>query len=227
MSAENAIAAQLAPDVRCRSGCRSRTPLLFPWSCLLALWGVAIAAGCVVLEAYATSPGAEGRSVSDWPRATVIPLDGRNPTLLMFLHPLCPCSSASVDELRELVGRCGDRVGLHAVVLRTACLQTEGSGDVERSLADVPGIKTWQDMDGAEARRFGVLTSGHVLLYEPGGRLIFSGGITPSRGHRGDNFGRRALLAAILGEPRDRRSIPVFGCPLFEFQPARTVEARR
>ena len=168
-----------------------------------------------------------GRALSDWPRGTVIPLDHRHPTLLIFLHPLCPCSSASVDELEELVRRTGDRVGLHAVVLRTASLQTEGSGDVERSLADVPAIKIWQDMDGAEARRFGVLTSGHVLLYEPGGRLIFSGGITRSRGHRGDNFGRSALLAAIHGERIDRGSIPVFGCPLFDFQGARTVEAPR
>jgi hypothetical protein len=227
MSADESNLARLDQDVTIRSGFRSRSPSLVPWACLLAVWGVAIAAGSVVLEAYARSPGAAGRALSDWPRGTVIPLDHRHPTLLIFLHPLCPCSSASVDELEELVGRSGDRVGLHAVLLRTASFPTDGSGKVERSLVNVPGMKIWQDMDGAETRRFGVLTSGHVLLYEPGGRLIFSGGITRSRGHRGDNFGRSPLLAAIDGERIDRGSIPVFGCPLFDFQRARTVEAHR
>jgi hypothetical protein len=157
----------------------------------------------------------------------MIPIDGRHPTLLIFLHPLCPCSSASIDELKEIVGRCGDHVRLHAVVLRTDSLVREGAGKIERSLAEVPGARIWPDAGGALARRFGVLTSGHVLLYDPSGRLTFSGGITPSRAHRGDNFGRSAILAAILGDPSDRGSAPVFGCPLFDFQPAGAREARQ
>ena len=146
----------------------------------------------------------------------MIPLDSRRPTLLMFLHPFCPCSQASVDELADLAGRCGDRVSVHAVVRRTDFLEKEGPGGIARSLAELPGIKTWQDGGGAEAARFGVRTSGHVLLYDPQGRLAYSGGITASRGHRGENFGRAALLARILGEAGARAANPVFGCPLSE-----------
>jgi hypothetical protein len=205
---------------------RSRLRTLFPWVWALGLWGAVIAAGCLALVAPANSPGARGRSVPDWPQNCVIPIDGRHPTLLMFLHPLCPCSSASIDELREIAARCGDRARLHAVMLRTDSLERAGACVVERSLADVPGIQIWQDKGGAVARRFGVLTSGHVLLYDPSGRLTFSGGITPFRGHRGDNLGKSALLAAILNDRCDRAPTPVFGCPLFDFQPTVAEEDR-
>ena len=70
---------------------------------LLAVWGVAIAAGCLGLAGLREPAGRQaGPTPSDWPRDSVIPLDGRRPTLLMFLHPLCPCSRASVEELAEL-----------------------------------------------------------------------------------------------------------------------------
>ena len=170
--------------------------------------------------------GARGGSLPDWPRDCVIPIDGTHPTLLIFLHPHCPCSSASVDELREIIGRCGDRVRAHAVVLRTDSLEREGAGVIERSLESVPGIQIWKDTDAFLARHFGVLTSGHVMLYGPSGHLIYSGGITPSRGERGDNFGRSAVLAAILGDSFNRSSIPVFGCPLFDLDPTAAQEAR-
>jgi hypothetical protein len=226
-SAAEATAARNATVFSVPSGSGFRLHALFPWVCALAVWGAVIAAGCLALAAYTNSPGARGRSLADWPQNCVIPLDGSHPTLLIFLHPLCPCSSASIDELKEIVGRAGDRVRLHAVVLCTDSLQRAGAGKIERSLADVPGARIWPDEGGDLARRFGVLTSGHVLLYNPKGRLTFSGGITPARAHRGDNFGRSAILAAILGDRSDRGSAPVFGCPLFDFQPAGAKEARQ
>ena len=46
------------------------------------------------------------------------------------------------------------------------------------------------------------------------GRRLFSGGITPSRAHEGDSFGRRRILAILHGEKADRDTSPVFGCGL-------------
>ena len=83
------------------------------------------------------------------------------------------------------------------------------------------------DGDGAEARRFGVATSGHVLLYDPRGDLIFSGGITAGRGERGDNRGRAALLGRIMGTGREGLEHPVFGCPLATPRPAPDQGRRR
>jgi hypothetical protein len=148
-------------------------------------------------------------------------LDGRRPTLLIFLHPRCPCSRASLDELAIILDRCGDRVSAHAVVFRPR----PDRGDwlpspVDAALAEIPGLVVHPDR-GDEARIFGVATSGHVLLFDTRGDLIFSGGITPGRGERWDSAGRAALLGRIMGERGEGPEPPVFGCSLRTPRPAR------
>jgi hypothetical protein len=197
-----------------------RKPVAMQWALWTAVWAITIAVGCLALEAYANRPGKARPTPSGWPLDSVIPLDGRRPTLLMFLHPLCPCSRASLDELAELIARCGDRVSVHTVVLHTDSLKKEG---LDRVM--LTGTKTWQDDGGAIARQFGVLTSGHVLLFEPAGGLLYSGGITPSRGKSGENLGRSLVFASIMGE-RPLSPIPVFGCPLFDSRMTRAEEPR-
>jgi len=73
-----------------------------------------------------------------------------------------------------------------------------------------------RDDDGVEAARFGAATSGQVILYDRDGRLLFSGGITASRGHAGDNDGRDAIVSLLGGGRGTRHSSPVFGCSLLE-----------
>jgi hypothetical protein len=86
-----------------------------------------------------------------------------------------------------------------------------------RSAAAQPGVTVLADEGGQEAQQFGVVASGHALLYDEQGRLTFSGGITASRGHEGDNVGADSLLAA-LGSSSLESSVPtrfpVFGCAL-------------
>ncbi len=181
------------------------------WGVLLALWGLVLGAGFLGLTAYASRPGESGLPPTGWPRDCGIPLDSRRDTLVMFLHPMCPCSRASVDELVELARRASDRVAVHLVSLHTDYLERSG-----RERVDPPGVTTWDDAGGKLAQRFGVLTSGHVLLYDPDGRLVYSGGITPLRGHRGENPGRRAVLEALCGGSQNSVKGAVFGCPLFD-----------
>lgn len=70
------------------------------------------------------------------------------------------------------------------------------------------------DPDGVEARRFGAETSGHTLLFGADGHLLFSGGITASRGHSGDNDGENAIVALLNHQiPALTRTL-VFGCSL-------------
>ena len=57
------------------------------------------------------------------------------------------------------------------------------------------------------------MTSGHALLFDRDGHLLFSGGITPARGHEGDNFGASAIAARLAGRPAPAET-PVFGCPI-------------
>ncbi len=86
--------------------------------------------------------------------------------------------------------------------------------DLRRSAASIPGVAVLSDVDGVEAYRFGAETSGHVLLYDHDGSLLFSGGITESRGHAGDNAGESVIEALVNNQSPARASTFVFGCAL-------------
>jgi hypothetical protein len=64
--------------------------------------------------------------------------------------------------------------------------------------ATMPGASVFFDQGGEETARFGARVSGQTLLYDPEGRLGFSGGITAASGHEGDSYGAAALVALIL-----------------------------
>lgn len=84
-----------------------------------------------------------------------------------------------------------------------------------RQAAALPDVTVLRDDGGVEARRFGVETSGQAMLYDERGTLIYSGGITGSRGHAGENAGELALVALLTRGHAERRTASVFGCSLF------------
>jgi hypothetical protein len=88
--------------------------------------------------------------------------------------------------------------------------------DLWQSAASIPGVNVMIDEGGAEARLFNSSTSGQTILYDPAGRLQFSGGITGSRGHSGDNAGRSAIVSLVSAGVATRAETLVFGCPLFD-----------
>ena len=70
---------------------------------ILAVWGLVVGSGLFFLESYSFRPGDSGSPPVMWPTASrVRPHSGRS-NLLIFLHPQCPCSRASVDELRTIL----------------------------------------------------------------------------------------------------------------------------
>lgn len=90
--------------------------------------------------------------------------------------------------------------------------------DLWETAEKIPGVTVKEDPDNNIARSFGVFTSGQTLVYDSDGRLIFNGGITASRGHSGDNYGRDAIIALLQEHPARRATLPVtspvFGCSL-------------
>ncbi len=194
----------------------------------IVAWGVAVAAGAMLMNVYSMAPGSAGAPPVRWPGGTEIPLDRRCPTLLIFLHPQCPCSDASLDELAAVIDRTGGRVSAWALVYRPRISNDDWfPREFREAMAAIPGLSIAEDHDGVEAALFGIETSGHVLLFGPGGDLRFSGGITDGRGHRGESLGRRVLIARILDNRSPARpsipeargatmpvDAPVFGCSL-------------
>jgi hypothetical protein len=139
--------------------------------------------------------------------------------LVLFAHPGCACTRATISELARLMARFHDR--LDAQVLFRGEEPELARTDLWSSAARIPGVMVTADPSGVEARRFGVETSGAAVLYDAAGKLAFQGGITSARGHEGDSFGQRRIAALLTGSTPDRADAPVFGCALDDRGPVR------
>lgn len=135
----------------------------------------------------------------------------------MFLHPHCPCSRASVANLARIAARLANRVRITvALVAPPGVNESWVQGSLHDAVQQVPAVTIRIDGNGREARLFGALTSGQTYLYTGSGDCTFAGGITPLRGHEGDNPGIDAILALILTGSSEISTWPVTGCPLFD-----------
>jgi hypothetical protein len=180
-----------------------------------SIWLAVVSIGTGVLWVYDHTSGGDAGVPRHWPLPSKILPALDRPTLIMFAHPQCPCTRASMEELAVLMTHCQNQVKACVVFLRP-----KGSGedwlhtDLWRSAETIPGVSVRVDEGGREARCFQVTTSGHVLLYDFDGRLLFSGGITFARGHAGDNAGRSDIMQWLHHEKPAGAETPVFGCSL-------------
>ena len=193
------------------------TAKTFPWFWIAAaLWLAAAASGLAVLWAYDNEPGTGAAAPSTWPEGTRLRRAGDRPTLVLLAHPQCSCTRASLDELAEALARAAVRPRTYVLFIRPAGFSEEWTHtDLWRTAAALPDVTVVRDDGGVEARRFGVSTSGQTLLYDRAGTLLFAGGITGARSHRGDNDGRRAIVALLNDGASAGTATKVFGCALF------------
>ena len=68
-------------------------------------WLLAAGVGFVWILNYQSTSGAAGIAPEHWPTGTQITLDSQRDTLVMFAHPQCPCTRASMEELNRLLAR--------------------------------------------------------------------------------------------------------------------------
>jgi hypothetical protein len=182
---------------------------------LVAAWLAASAAGLFGLMRSAGTPGDAGSPPAVWPAASSLPRPTRRPLLVMMVHPRCSCTAASLEELSRLIaGAAGKVDAIVAFDVPSGAGDEWTTGGLWSDAAAIPGVRVVADRDGVEARRFRTATSGHVLLYDAGGRLLYSGGMTVARAHAGDNAGLEALASILRGRTPDRRESPVYGCAL-------------
>ncbi len=191
-------------------------------------WMLILVFGAVPLWIYGATSGPDAEALRRWPSDSGIAHLPGKATLLVFAHPKCPCTAATLTELRAVLSRFA--AGLDAVMV---FVQPDGVSeewchdDLWRSASAIPDLRRAIDPGGREAQRFGARTSGHVMLYSADTELLFSGGITHARGDAGDDAHAKLLIDAILtGRPphplgsstADRVPLhaPVFGCLLME-----------
>lgn len=180
----------------------------------IAGWLVLVGAGMKFLVDYQSRAGVPAHAPAQWPRSTRIAMTAGEPMLLLFVHPHCPCTRATLGELARVLARTGGRLPAAVeFVVPPGEDPRWARTDLWQSATAIPGVRVGIDQDGAEARRFGSATSGQVLVYDTVGRLRFSGGITAGRGHAGDNAGGDAVVS-LVSHGTGERSTPVYGCAL-------------
>ncbi|HEY8993477.1 MAG TPA: hypothetical protein VIM71_02230 [Lacunisphaera sp.] len=181
----------------------------------IGLWLAGAAWGMKWMADYSLTPGAAGAPVRDWPLPDRPLIAGRF-TVVVALHPECPCSRATLVELDSILLQAGDALGALLIFIDPSPEEPAKNSALYRQASALPRTRLMCDASGAELKRFSFRTSGETRLYGPDGRLVFRGGITGSRGHVGDNPGQAALLAALRSGAGEGPPVamPVFGCAL-------------
>jgi hypothetical protein len=176
------------------------------------LWLVLILACLCSLLSYQAQAGKQAEPPLTWP-GHLSP--GESFTLLLFVHPGCPCTRASLRQLERLTAKEWPGLKTYAVFSTPQGVEPDfHQTDLWRFAVRIPGVTAWLDTDGRVSQEFGCFTSGQALLYDREGLLKFSGGVTDSRGHEGDSVG----IEAITGHLKNQEGVPsteVYGCPLF------------
>jgi hypothetical protein len=183
----------------------------------ITVWLLVVGVGLSVLWGYENTPGVAAEPPHMWPAQSQIQRAPDGDTLVMLVHPHCPCTRAGLGELASIMAHCQGRLKAYVLFLKPTGFSDDWEKtDLWQSAASIPGVYAVVDDGGAQASRFHAATSGQTILYDADGRLLFSGGITASRGHSGDNAGRSAIVSLVNAGAAERANTSVFGCPLFD-----------
>jgi hypothetical protein len=178
----------------------------------IVLWGFSLSAGFALVERHAAVAAMPASGLRSWPANTALSRSPHGATLLGFIHPRCPCSRATLRQLERVLSR--SPYARVEVIYRDDPGADLHATDAWALGARIPGARRVIDRGGVEARRFGARISGEVMLFDATGALRFHGGVTPSRGHEGDNEGAEALDAALRGASEGFVVARIFGCEL-------------
>ncbi len=192
-------------------------------------WLVMTVGTMAVFWSYEATPGERAHVAASAPAASRVMLTPGRKSLLVFIHPKCACTKATLSELQTIwSGLTPEITPACTFILRQPAQPGNAwrETDIERACREFIGTQVIDDCAGVEAKRFGVTTSGTCLLYDENGQLLFAGGITASRGHIGPAFSQERLreqLTSTGDSPTvgdvpahsDDDRCPVFGCALF------------
>jgi len=179
------------------------------------LWVVGVGFGLRSMWIYENRPGSPAQPPKQSPSSFHSAGRHSRPTLLVIAHPRCPCTAATIEELARVVNSAPDgldaRVYFYEPADASAAWRQTG---LWRTASSIPGVQVLPDVEGRTAHTLGAATSGQALLYGGNGRLLFSGGLTDSRGHSGESIGGRAILSLLSKPQLDRVTTAVYGCSL-------------
>ena len=184
---------------------------------MVAFWLAAVLGGSAAMWTYEFTSGDDPHAPKHWPAGSRISRAAGHATLVVFAHPQCPCTAATLEELARIMAAAGTGTSVSTLFFTPPEAATEWmQTPTVRRAAAIPGVTVIADDRGREAKLFHAITSGRTLLYDPNGELLFDGGITGSRGHVGENAGTSALIALLTRGSNAPATTPVFGCSILQ-----------
>ena len=178
-------------------------------------WLVVVGVGQRAMLNYEFAPAVPGTPPTKWPEKSKIQHVQGIPTIVMVAHPRCPCTRATIEELARMMVKLQNRASVTVVFVRFDGLADDWEKtDLWRSASAIPGVSAVSDPEGVEALLFGAQASGQTMLYSASGDLQFSGGITASRGHSGDNPGHSAIVSLVTTGSSTVHHTSIYGCSL-------------
>lgn len=177
---------------------------------LVATWGY------WSLADFAMRPGlAASAAPLRWPAQLPFERRAGGPTLVVVAHAQCGCTKATIAELERIAARCHGHLSAYVLLDVPTGLDLKASDSaIARAAAGIPGVTVVPDHGGRLATLFGARTSGQTFLYNAGGTLVFSGGITNGRSVEGDSAGAAAVERWAAGGVGELRTSSVYGCSL-------------
>jgi hypothetical protein len=191
-----------------------RSPKTIALAAGLTVWIGCVVAGFAGLQNYASTPGSARSPDDDAQTFLERYRQPKHGLVVMAVHPLCPCTDASLDELGDLLAR--SQGACDAVILEFRPAMPPADWPTRASVQHLGGVTVpvLLDEGGKMAAQLGAQTSGHAVFVDAAGVIRFHGGITLARGHRGRSPAQDAILAALQGAEMPLSAAPVFGCAL-------------
>ncbi len=163
---------------------------------------------------YDASAGTPATPPAEWPSASSI-VRPMTFTLVLLAHPDCPCTRASLTELERIMARIPGNIAAFVLFTKPEATAADTqTSELWRKACAIPGVSVRFDDGAKDTRLFGGHVSGETILFDPDGHLAFTGGITETRGHEGDNPGAEGVIRRVRGETQGLIRTPVFGCSL-------------
>lgn len=174
------------------------------------IWVMFVLIICGCLVGYSYIPGKQGHA--HVPQKTSLILSETSPTLLVFIHPKCTCSQATLEELGKLLP---EIKGTKTFVVFNVLDENWNESEHWETVKKLSGVTAVSDRNGIETKNFGVETSGHAILLDENRRIVFAGGLTAARGHTGESTGGEFIRSWHRKRGSETLISKVFGCGLF------------
>lgn len=178
-------------------------------------WFVACGSVLWLLWSYSNAAGPQGMLPVGWTPDARLECPEDRPMLLVFAHPKCPCTRATMSAIerlqRDVPGTFATRVVFYEPDGADASWHQTDLWVRAQKLIDAKAIA---DPGGSISGGAGAAVSGCVALLDPQDGLLFWGGVTPSRGHEGESVGLNSLRSILRGQEPVESRAPVFGCEL-------------